>query len=120
MKLKELKARIGEGNFPWAAFKAGDCQGVALDDGNGGTLFDVALIPIDGDLEPGDIKLDDFNADCIAYLVHCVNNFALVVEALRSLRQAVLDENAASTPLGEEAERAMAVLVVAQAVKWRS
>ena len=84
MKLKELKARIGEGNFPWAAFKADDCQGVALGDGNGDTLFDVALIPIeDGDLEPGDIKFDDFNADCIAYLVHCVNNFALVTDALR-------------------------------------
>jgi len=58
----------------------------------------------------------DANSPNATLIVHCVNNFALVVEALRSLRQAVVDENASSTPLGEEAERAMAVLVVAQTI----
>ena len=47
---------------------------------------------------------------------HCVNNFAQVVEALRALKQAVLDEFAASTPLGEECARAMAVLAAAQTI----
>ena len=80
MNVKELFAKIGEGNFPLAAFKCEDCQGVAFAGGDGDVLFDVPLIPVaDEDMTPGDIRLDDHNADCIALIVHCVNKFAEVI-----------------------------------------
>jgi hypothetical protein len=44
------------------------------------------------------------------YIVKCVNAHDELVAALRELKNYVLDENAASTPLGEAAARAREVL----------
>jgi len=51
--------------------------------------------------------LDDFNADCIAYLVHCVNHFAWVTDALREALAQLDYENEETRETSRWPERVM-------------
>ena len=67
-------------------------------------------------ISPGEFRLRHMGVEGVltkedaTLITHTVNMLPKLVEALRALRQAVIDEFASSTPLGEEAARAMSVL----------
>ena len=103
MTLEELKAQASP--LPWSEDPEGIVQ-VEIESAEG--------LPVGCAYLPENQV--DANSPNATLIVHCVNNFAQVVEALRALKQAVLDEFAASTPLGEECARAMAVLAAAQTI----
>jgi hypothetical protein len=118
MNVKELFAKIGEGNFPLTAFRGEDCIGVAFNDMD--SVFDITLVPVrDEDMKPGDIRLDDHNQDTINLIIHCVNNFMPLLEALEEMLEGVeLCTPDAPDPLPHSIiGRARAVIAAAKEVK---
>jgi hypothetical protein len=67
------------------------------------------IVDADGQ-EIGWIKEPNPTDEIANYIIKCVNHHDELVAALRELKNYVLDEYAASTPLGEAAARATEVL----------
>ena len=82
--LKELIAKFGEGNLPLEATAGPETQGICCA-GGGDIILETEWVPVTGPLLPGQMTVDEWNAAGIDLIIHCVNNFAQVVEALEKL-----------------------------------